>query len=103
MPHFLYHVADLFLIRGRGVVVVADRTWDGLESGVRIRVGDPVEFRHPERDPLRTTVRGIAMGHVPAGVYPAESLTTGIESQDLIALRSEVWLLETDEVAPGPA
>jgi hypothetical protein len=93
VPQFLFRVADTFDIRGRGVVVAADRTYQTLDIDMRLLIGDPIEFRSDERNPIRTTVAGIEFLNPWSPTRPFVFLLPREIEKDQIAIGSEVWQL----------
>ena len=56
-----FNVAELFDMKERGVVVIADLTGDSWPTELALKIGDPVEFRERANVLFTTTVTGIDM------------------------------------------
>jgi hypothetical protein len=56
---FVGKVIDTFDIKGRGVVVITDTTYEQLPRELTLKIGDPVEIRMDGEVVLRTKIVGI--------------------------------------------
>lgn len=52
-------VVETFEIKGRGVVVATDTTYEQLPNELRLKIGDPLELRLNGKVVLSTNVAGI--------------------------------------------
>ena len=92
----LFRVADVFSIRGRGVVIVATVARDDL----KLRVGDPIELVGADGFRRRTEVRVIEMPMVPAGACPPFVFLVGTEVEKAdVEVGAEVWRVEPEPSA----
>lgn len=100
MSRLLFTVADRFLIRGRGVIVVPGLTVTDAEQ---TRIGDRVSLKRPDG----TTVSG-AIGGMDLAIEnrkPFERarevsiLLTGLKKED-VPVGTEVWTDTADQVLP---
>ena len=98
MPRLLFQVKSLnsHPIRGRGLVVESDRTYETLDPEMKLRIGDAIEFRHPGRASIRSRVIGIEHLNPWSPRQPFVFLLPMEISQDQIAVGSEVWQLVDD-------
>ena len=91
---FVGKVHDTFEIKGRGVVVATDTTYDQLPRELRLKIGDPIELRVDGKVILRTKVVGIehcdpwSPEHTFAFLLPRDL------SKADVPIGSEVWSVE---------
>lgn len=93
MDRLLFRVADVFAIRGRGVVVVADLSVSWAD--IKLRVNDAIELVCRDGTRLRTSVRGIEMLHVPVRTPCPVAILLGpeVEKAD-VEVGAELWRVE---------
>lgn len=89
MP-LLFIVEDVFEIRHRGPVAIGKLA---DPENYRFRIGDPIEIRCKDGSVIKSSITGIPMGMLKAGM--AEVLLNGISKSDVQA-GDEVWLLGGD-------
>jgi hypothetical protein len=88
-------VADTFEIRGRGLVVATDRPYERLPRDLKLKIGDPVEFRSSGRV-FRSRVVGIehwdpwTPKQLFAFLLPREVVKADVQ------IGAEVWAVEAD-------
>ena len=87
-----FNVNDLFQIRGRGVVVETDRTYETLPNALALKVGDPIEFRHMGRTVLRTYVAGIEICCPWSPKQPFVFLLPPTITTQTIPVGTEIWV-----------
>ena len=94
-------VSDTFEIKGRGLVVATDTPYERLPRDLKLRIGDPIEFRSGCRV-LRSTVVGIEHCDpwTPKNLF-AFLLPREVVKAD-VAVGAEVWTVEAD-AEPGAA
>jgi len=92
-------VSDTFEIRGRGLVVATDTPYERLPRELKLRIGDPIEFRSGGSI-LRSTVVGIEHSDPwsPKQLF-AFLLPHEVVKAD-IAIGAEVWTVEADAEPP---
>jgi hypothetical protein len=87
-------VFDTFEIKGRGVVVATDTTYEQLPRDLKLKIGDPIELRVGTEVVLRTRIVGIehcdpwSPKHTFAFLLPREL------SKADVPIGSEVWSVE---------
>jgi hypothetical protein len=87
-------VDDLFVIRGRGVVVTTDRTYATLDPGTKLKIGQTIEFRRDGAAPSRATVAGIEHLDPWTPHHPFAFLIGDAIEPGLIGVGSEVWRID---------
>jgi hypothetical protein len=98
---FVGVVADTFEIRGRGLVVATDTPYEPLPRDLKLKVGDPIEFRSGGRV-FRSRVVGIehcdpwTPKQLFAFLVPREVVKADVQ------VGAEVWAVEAD-AEPGAA
>ena len=94
MVQHAFKVADHFAIRGRGLIVVTDKTYEQLGPNFVVKIGDPVEFRRDNQVMLRSTVEGIEHCNPWSPNRPfVFSLPPDISKED-VPFGTEIWLDE---------
>ena len=98
-------VADTFEIRGRGLVVATDTPYGRLPSDLKLKIGDPVEFRSGGCV-FRSRIVGIehcdpwSPRQLFAFLLPREVVKADVQ------IGAEVWAADADAepgAAPDPA
>jgi hypothetical protein len=87
-------VDELFDIRGRGVVVVTDVTNAQLPKDLRLKVGDPVEFRVGGQPALRSITAGIEHCDPWSPQRPFAFVLPADVAKEMVPAGSEVWSVE---------
>ena len=94
-------VADTFDIRGRGLVVATDTPYERLPHDLKLRIGDPVEFRSGGR-----VFRSLVVGVEHFDPWTPKHLFAFLLPRDVVkadvAIGAEVWAVEAD-AEPGAA
>lgn len=89
-------VTETFLIRGRGVVVTTDTAYEQLPQDLKLKVGDPIEFRRGGALILRTKVAGIEHCDPWTPKRLFAFLLSGDVRKEEVPTGVEVWSLEHD-------
>ncbi|HWG44582.1 MAG TPA: hypothetical protein VN688_17520 [Gemmataceae bacterium] len=84
-------VSDTFAIKGRGVVVATDTTYEQLPQDLKLKVGDPIELRNNGVVILRTNVAGLAPW-TPKQLF-GFLLPRDVSKED-VPVGAEVWTVE---------
>jgi hypothetical protein len=87
-------VFDTFEIKGRGVVVATDTTYEQLPRELKLKIGDPIEFRVGKDVVLRTTVVGIEHCDPWSPTHTFAFLLPGDLSKADVPIGSEAWSVE---------
>jgi hypothetical protein len=90
-------VEELFELSLRGLIVVLDTPIDHLPDDLKLRIGDPVEFRSAAGSVLKSTIAGIehADPWTPKRKF-AFLLQIGI-TKEQIPIGAEVWIMESTQ------
>jgi len=97
VSRLLFTVADRFLIRGRGLVVVP-----GIPTSYadRFPVGDVILLKRPDGSTLEWTIGGIEMSIVNRHPYESSRevpiLLTGLGKED-VPVGTEIWTRPVDQ------
>jgi hypothetical protein len=98
-------VADTFEIRGRGLVVATDTPCERLPRNLKLRIGDPVEFRCGGR-----VLRSVVVGIEHCDPWTPKQLFAFLLPHDVVKadvpIGAEVWTVEASAdpgTAPDPA
>ncbi len=96
MARRLFTVADTFLVRGRGVVLLPGIVPVGDE---RFRVGDALLLKRPNGSEIQTTIGGLEMfqGTIKPDI---PVLLNGLGKED-VPVGTEVWSIDKGEHDAG--
>jgi translation elongation factor EF-Tu-like GTPase len=98
MAQHLFHVSEVFSLRGRGVVVITDIPTS--RTNFRLRIGDCVEIVRSDGSRTRTMVRGIELCD-PYDPRRSFAFLVGQEvDKDDIELGVEVWRAQEGHPEP---
>lgn len=94
-------VAETFEIRGRGLVVATDTTYERLPRDLKLKIGDPVEFRSDGRV-FHSRVMGIEHCDpwTPRQLF-AILLPREVTKADVL-IGAAIWAVDADD-EPGAA
>lgn len=84
-------VFDTFEIKGRGIVVATDTTYEQLPRELKLRVGDPVELRIGGAVVLQTKIVGIEHCDPWSPTHTFGFLLPRDLSKADVPIGSEVW------------
>ena len=94
LPIRLGKVLDTFDIKGRGIVVVTDTTWEQLPRDLKFKIGDPVELRMGGVVVLQTRIAGIEHCDPWSPAHLFGFLLPRDVSKADVPVGSEVWSAE---------
>jgi hypothetical protein len=94
MPRRLFNVSDSFHLRGRGLVVVADETYETLDPSITLKVGDSLSIRHVASTPFTVTVLGIEHCDPWSPKQELAFLLNGDLTRELVPHGAEVWSVD---------
>ena len=85
--HLLFRVEDLFMIRGRGLVLLP-----GADGTIPFQAGDQVELRRPDRTTISSTIRGFESARSTNQFRLPVLLGPEVTATD-VPLQTEIWLV----------
>jgi len=87
-------VFDTFDIKGRGLVVATDTTYEQLPRELKLKIGDPVEFRIGGEVVMRSRIVGIEHCDPWSPKHTFAFLVPRDVSKADVPIGSEVWSME---------
>jgi hypothetical protein len=95
-------VANTFEIRGRGLVVATDTPYERLPRDLKLKIGDPVEFRSGGR-----VFRARVVGIEHCDLWTPKQLFAFLLPHDVVKadvqVGAEVWAVESDALPSAAA
>ena len=91
MPQFLFSIADTFEIKGRGLVICADKRLDELEVGVRVQIGSEISIRSPDGSATVARITGIEIATPRNPNRSFAFLVDRSVTKDVAPVGSQIW------------